>query len=220
MAVVFANSATNSGTSSATSISLTYTPVGDFIIFAVGFRHSTRLISSISYVTGLGTLTPTLLVGPTSRLEYNGYLYYLATSLPGTLNVNFTGGVSDRLVVGCDFTGVDSGSPVVDSGDETGISSAMEITVAGVVGGLVVDFLYMNNASLVSLTPGAGQTVRVSSSLSQALARMSTKDGATSVTMQWVRDPTSTQWVLLATSLRGGAVPPPAPTGQKQQLIL
>ena len=177
-----------------------------------------RTISSVTFTPSGGSavsLEPVITQQAGTQLRYAAIYRLLnpPVGVAGTVNVTFSGEVSNGIVVGAaNFSGVDQVAPLGTPGGagSTSQGTAPTVTLSGLEGDeLVFDTLFMGGSdSGQTVTPGASQTQLWSnfSSNTRGASSMEQASGS-SVTMSWTAS-SSAYWAIAAVPLNPSDVTP------------
>jgi len=183
LAVVDTLSSAN-GWTAAHTVSFTTTSTANYML-VFSSSPGTEASSGATYAGTAMTLLDSAYIASNLRI----YAYGLKMPTVGTGNVvvNYAGSNARTMAI-MTFSGVNQSTPTGTAARYANANSNTSgATVTSATGELVVDCFASTNAGAPTLTPGDGQTLRLSRSINSAYATIatSTKAGASSVTTSW-----------------------------------
>ncbi len=205
MAAPVFDAASGGNSAGGTSISYTHTPVDStnlWVTITVGARSGPFTPTAGTYggVSILGNVVQTVAVGVE---DAHLIVYHLPAPSTGAQTVAFTLAAADDYV-SCtmSYTGAHQTTPIANSAQADGSSTAPAVTVTSTTGNRIVGWVIGEREnSDAAMSPNSGQTQRVSAD-SEGGDRARTEGGddtsdATSTAYNWVLD-TSDNWGIVA----------------------
>ena len=210
MAVAF-NNPSNREIGAVNSITLSHTCTGNERLLLIGigiFETTTRpTVTACEYPSGTPCLKKWDFAAPDATSSHE--LWYLPNPSPGAnlISVTFSGTITEGVMGGASFTGVDQTTPLGTEQTASGSSTTATVSnIASASDELVVDFLF---AIWAAATQETAQTSRWQQDHSGGFVTggMSTKGGAALVSMSWNEQTSSgfTEWGIGGVSIKPSA---------------